>query len=308
MAIQVDQISGINQKAKNFTIVGNLFLKWIDRDFVFNPYSCKCRLKVFNRSEFERFISEKGLFWPDFIYFNQQGRRWNQQELFEIRPNGELTYYERFTMTLQAPDFNFRKFPFDTQQFFIRLVSILRDDFYVYTAHPSLNKLGEQLGEEEWRIKSFDTGVGKHSSGLGRQRSQFNFRMVAKRHLSYYLFRIFLPLALIITVSWVTFFMKDHSKRVDVSTANLLTFVAFNFAIGSDLPRLGYLTFLDTIVILGFIVTTLTVVCNVVLKRMDASGRDQIVKRADKFTLWGYPTLFAVGLGILLIVFFYSRT
>jgi hypothetical protein len=303
VGIQMDQISDINQKAENFTIVGNLFLKWVDSDFVFNPDSCKCRMKVFNKPQFEQVVGEKGVLWPDFIFYNQQGKRWTQQEIFNVRPSGEATYFERFTMTLQAPDFDFRKFPLDVQQFFIRLVSIQRDDFYVYTVHPEVNKVGTQLGEEEWRITTFDTSVGKFSPGLGRQHSQFNFRILAKRHLSYYFFRLFLPLTLIIIVSWVTFFMKDYSKRVDVSTANLLTFVAFNFAIGSDLPRLGYLTFLDTIVILGFIVTALTVVCNVVLKRMDASGRDKMVKRADKITLWGYPSVFVIGLGILAFLF-----
>jgi hypothetical protein len=303
VGIQLDQISSIDQKAENFTIVGNLFLKWVDSELVFNPDSCKCRLKVLNRSQFEQLVGEKGVLWPDFIFYNQQGRRWTQQEIFNVRPDGEVTYFERFTMTLQAPDFDFRKFPFDIQQFYIRLVSIQRDDFYVYTVHPEVNKVGKQLGEEEWRITTFDTHVSKFNPGLGRLNSQFNFRILAKRHLSYYFFRIYLPLSLIIIVSWVTFFMKDYSKRVDVSTANMLTFVAFNFAIGSDLPRLGYLTFLDTIVILGFIVTALTVVCNVVLKRMDASGRDKMIRRADKITLWGYPSVFVIGLGILAFVF-----
>ena len=128
--------------------------------------------------------------------------------------------------------------------------------------------------------------------------------LLARRHLSYYLFRIFLPLTLIILVSWVTFFMKDYGRRVDVSTANLLTFVAFNFTIGSDLPRLGYLTFLDSVLVLAFVITALTVVWNVALKRMDVSRRDRLLRRLDPLTIWGYPVLYLVGVGVIMFVFF----
>ncbi|MCP4393952.1 MAG: hypothetical protein GY804_06760 [Alphaproteobacteria bacterium] len=207
-------------------------------------------------------------------------------------------------MTLQAPDFDFLKFPLDTQQFFIRLVSLVSDESYVYTEHPDFNKVGEKLGEEEWLITSYDTSISSFSFGLGKSHSQFIFKFLARRHLSYYFFRIFMPLTLIVIVSWVTFFMKDYGKRVDVSVANLLTFVAFNFTIASILPRLGYLTFLDSILILGFIVTVFTVVCNVALKRLATPGREIMVARIDNITTWGYPIVYGLGLGLLTLYFF----
>jgi hypothetical protein len=71
------------------------------------------------------------------IYFvNLQGNRWIQEDVFVVRPAGGVTYFERFTVTLQAPDFNFLKYPFDVQKFDAHLVSLHRETDFVFTADP----------------------------------------------------------------------------------------------------------------------------------------------------------------------------
>jgi hypothetical protein len=160
------------------------------------------------------------------------------------------------------------------------------------------------LGEEEWYVTKYDDGVSSVVIAEDTLASQFSFLFLCQRHLSYYIFRIFVPLLLIVAVSWVAFFLKDYAKRVDISEANLLVFITFNFAIGSDLPRLGYLTLLDTMLIVAFVVTTLTVICNVVLKRLDAAGKTDFTQRIDTYILWGYPIFYVAGFFLSAFLFF----
>jgi hypothetical protein len=304
VGLRLDQIVEVNQRSENFGVVGDLHLEWLDPAFAFNPDTCHCAVKVLDNGQFEKFVAAHHLHWPRFIFYNQQGKRWSQGEVFRIYPDGRVTYYERFSVTLQAPDFNFKKFPLDTQKFFIRIQGLSPEEDYRFRNLPELTRLGQQLGEEEWYITKHDTDVSSIIFGEDTSVSRFNFRFLAQRHLSYYIFRIFLPLLLIIAVSWVTFFLQDYAKRVDISGANLLVFIAFNFTIGSDLPRLGYLTLLDTVLIVAFVVTTLTVIVNVVLKRLDMQGKTELARKIDSYIIDGYPIFYVLGFGLLFLIFF----
>jgi hypothetical protein len=295
VAIQIDQVTDINQKAENFTLVGNFFMRWKDSGFAFDPAECECEEKALNAGQFEDFAKKNSLVWPNFLFYNQQGNRWIQERAFVVLPDGEIFYIERFTVTLQAPDFNFIKYPFDTQQFKVRVVSLRQEHAYVFAVDKDYTEIGKKLGEEEWLIGDFDTAVDSVTIGPRGSNSRFTFSFPARRHVDYYVYRIFLPLFLIILVAYATFFMKDYGKRVDYSAANLLTFVMFNFAIGSDLPRLGYLTFVDSILVMGFVITAVTVIANVIQKRLAVSDREEVARRWDGMILWGYPLLYLLG-------------
>ncbi|MEA3276539.1 MAG: hypothetical protein U9Q81_14865 [Pseudomonadota bacterium] len=205
VAIRVDQISSIDQKAENFSVVGSLIIDWVDPALAFNPATCRCSQKIFKRSNFRELAGERGMRQSGFIFFNQQGKRWIQEEDFFIWPDGSVRYFERFSVTLQAPDFDFRRFPFDTQTFYIRVVSLRGAQDVVFEPNAELNHVSDKLGEEEWLIKDWGVHVGFIELGDALH-SELVFRLSAHRHINYYIVRIFLPLILLITVAWVTFF------------------------------------------------------------------------------------------------------
>ena len=289
VGIHMSQITGVDQKAENFGVVATLFMQWHDQALAFNPEAVGDRVKLYAGDDIGKARIDERIILPEFTIFNQQGNRWVQNRIAAIFPDGRALYVERFTATLQAPDFDFRKFPFDTQQFFIRVDSMLPEWYVIFEPIEGYSRAGDQLGEEEWLITSSDTSISSAETA-GRPVSRFNFRFEAKRHLEYYIFRLLLPILIILIVSWVIFFLKDYSKRIDAAAANLLLFIAFNFTISNDLPRLGYLTFMDAIMISAFVVTALVLILSVFLKRMSEAGREDLAQKIDRYVVrWLYP-------------------
>lgn len=303
VALMIDQITDIDQRKENFTVVGSLIMKWVDPDFAYNTDSCKCNQKDYTSLQFDELIKKNNLNWPNFLFLNQQGRRFTQEKNYRIFPDGEVNYFERFTVMLQAPDFNFTKFPFDPQKFFVRIICLEPEDFYFFQPNKEWSRVGKQLGEEEWYVSDFHAGV--TSRTYIRTFSEYISQITASRHEDYYIFRIFLPLLLITLVSWGIFFMKDYANRVAISVSNLLIFVAFNFTIGKDLPRLGYMTFMDGILFTAFVLTALTVIINVVFRRFETTGRVELASTTDKYITWGYPFIYVIVMLALFWSFFY---
>lgn len=294
IGLQIEQIVNINQKDENYEVVGNLTLQWDDPKLSFDAREHSQPFKLFTRQEFTSFVDEANIFVPSFFIHNQQGRRFTQNPGVILFDDGHANYGERFTVKLQAPEFDFVQYPFDTQKFAVHVQALFPNRLMSFVPLEGYSRLGSTLGEEEWIFKSSSTTVTNVTGRTGMPTSRFTFSFEAHRHLNYYLLRIFLPLAVIILVSWLTFFLQDFSKRIDVAGANLLIFVAFNFTISSDLPRLGYMTFMDAIVVATFVFSAFVVIINVIFRRMESTGKENSARRMDNYTIWIYPFMLLV--------------
>ncbi len=303
IGLQLHQIVSVSQKEKHISVVASIQMRWQDRALAFSPEACRCRFKLYDQGGFERYVTQNGTVWPIYSLFNQQGRRNAQNLNIVVWPGGDVLYFERFSVTLQAPDLDFRRFPFDRQSFAFDVDSLLPEEYFVFSDLAGYSKIGAKLGEEELAVSEFRTETSRQLSALGESFSRFSFRFTTLRHLNYYFFRIFLPILLILTVSWVTFFLRDYRKRIDVSSGLLFVLVAFNFTISSDLPRLGYMTLMDGILVSAFIVTILVVMVNVYLRRLEAANKEEQARQADKYILWLFPLAYMLAVLVTVILF-----
>jgi len=300
VGLRVHQITDIDQKAERFGAVGDIQMEFTAPKLAFDPQECECEVKNLRPAQLEQLAQKVGTTWPEYYLFNRQDRVFYDAQVAEIQADGKVRYFERFSATFQAPDFDFRQYPFDKQLFFIRVLSYAPNSEYVYEHLDGWSGLGAQLGEEEWILSDFRPIL----TTTDDSHSMISFGFEGERHITYYLLRIFLPIGIIILVSWVMFFLRDYSKRVDIAMTVLLLLVAFNFVISSDLPRLGYLSFLDAILASAFIVTGLIVIMNVYLRKMETNERTEWARTIDSYVLWCYPILYAIGIGAVVVFFF----
>jgi hypothetical protein len=91
----------------------------------------------------------------------------------------------------------------ETQKFSIHMEGVDPEQDYVFTFFAAYTGLGKQLGEEEWYITGHNVVVRSTAAPDGSLYSRYSCQFLAQRHLLYYVFRLFIPLYLIITVSWV---------------------------------------------------------------------------------------------------------
>lgn len=294
--IRIHQITNVDQKQENFGIVASVILYWKDSQLDENLLDDGQQYKTFGPDIFTSLADEHNIRIPRFLIYNQQGRRHTQYAGWSVIKGGENLYVERFSVTLQAPDFNFRKYPFDRQKFFIHLDLLLPDSFFIFEPMDEYSGLGDELGEEEWVIVDTSSKSSISTDNTGLNSSRYSFGFTAERHINYYMIRIFLPILVITLVSWITFFLNDFRKRIDMASANLLIFIAFNFSISGNLPKLGYLTFMDSFMFIAFILTSFIILLNVIFRRIEVSGHVHIAHRIDSFLIWIYPAAIIAGL------------
>lgn len=299
IGLRVEQITGIDQKDENFRVVAALRVDWHHDRLAYQPGQTESAPRAHTLASFISLIESKEIRWPALTLANAQGKVDYQTQIVQIHADGTINYFERFTATFQAPDFDFRRFPFDHQRFSIIIDSVFSNKDFLLRELPGYSGIGSTLGEEEWAVTKVETHVTTESESGFEPGSRFSLEFHAIRHLDYYVIRILIPITLIIVVSWFTFFLRDYRKRIDLSGANLLLFIAFNFTVANDLPRLGYVTLIDAVMVGTFTITSIVILVNVVLRRLETSGRDALARRLDAFAIAGYPVSYIAGAAFL---------
>ncbi|MBO9450424.1 hypothetical protein J7426_09170 [Tropicibacter sp. R16_0] len=302
IGIHIDQISFVDQKSENYGAVVTIRARWHDPALAFDRDEIGRDARIVKPEAFVEYASSLPTIVPAFVIQNQQSNRWIHQSVVAIEHTGQVTYFEKSSLTLQAPYFNFKKYPFDQQQFFFEIVSVFPADVVQYTALEEFSGLGSLLGEEEWILERPNMVLSTTTGLSGAPSAKVALAFEGRRHVMYYAIRIFMPMLVLIACSWALFFLDEYRKRIEIAGANLLVFVAFNWVISDDLPKLGYLTFLDFILQWMFVVTGAIIIFSVLLRRLKTSGREEVARKLDNYAIkWIYPLGYAAIVGFAIM-------
>ena len=152
-----------------------------------------------------------------------------------------------------------------------------------------------------------------HRTRLARQRvnsanircAEARFEIAVERRYGFYLWKVFLPLLLMVVVSWSVFWFDppEVSSQVTIAVTTILTIIAFALAISLTLPRVPYLTFADAFFLTCYIFTFVTMVEVTAVHIAYRSERRKAAARIRDTARWLVPAAFVVINSILIVHF-----
>lgn len=221
----------------------------------------------------------------------------DHQRLF-IYHNGTVHVNQVVTVVVPA-DMNLVHFPFDSQTFEFQFSSSYWDakqvDLIVDPVDTGMDP-GAQPASWWFDNSSFYT-----TKGTVREQMEeffvFTFLVHAQRDPRYFIWRLLIPLIVIVMLSWNVFWMyEDASSALGNSFVFLLTVVAFHQIANTMLPLIPSFTFMDAIVFISYgfiIVPTFQVMITTKLDRQGQSEKAETIRQYCRFSI---PIAFIVTL------------
>ncbi len=203
-------------------------------------------------------------------------------------------------------NFNLQNFPFDKQILKFQLthlkgMGVGHIDFDAYVAK-NLENLEFDLSG--WKYLGFkaENKVFKDISGT-IDLSGIEISLMLEREPGYYVFKVILPILLILIVCWsVTWITPEElESKLTITIVCLLSLIAYNFVIDSELPKLDYLTILDWIILVSYVYATIPNFLSIITFRLHKAGNVNLIDVIDKKSkLYGLPSYIIL---ILFIIF-----
>lgn len=242
VALHVLNLSDIDEVKERFDLTGYLLADWRDPRLAYHPTG---------PADGFRALRLGSVWQPQLVLINSSGPRNLLETSLKVEPGGEdvivhpfitqqsviafvasdqVEYTERFDATMTST-FELRPFPFDSQ----RLPVWTAAEFSSYSSL------------ESWEFRSLTSSLGHSRTARGRAIPEARFVLTIQRRVPFYIWKVFLPLLLMVIVSWTVFWFDpgEPSSQVQIAVTTILTIIAFAFAIALTLPRVPYLTFAD---------------------------------------------------------------
>ena len=257
IGLHVVNLAAINEVSEQFELNAYMFERWVDKRLAYTPEGPQDQKRNY----------ALGQIWvPQLEMINAVSPRSRQEISIMVSPDGTVRFAERLVVTLSS-SFHLRRFPFDQQQLLVIIHPFLADG-------PRLRF--ELNSESTWtasEFTSFTSLAQWHLTGLrsqlldvatygGMTVPEARFEIDVTRRSSFYLWKVFIPLLLMVFLSWAVFWIEasDLSNQVQVAVTTILTVIAFAFAISATMPRLPYLTYIDAFFLECYIFVFLAVV------------------------------------------------
>eukprot|EP00742_Colponemidia_sp_Colp-10_P009600 GILJ01010485.1.p1 GENE.GILJ01010485.1~~GILJ01010485.1.p1 ORF type:complete len:407 (+),score=61.00 GILJ01010485.1:43-1221(+) len=226
----------------------------------------------------------------------------------EFPVHGVLAYTQRYTGTIAAV-MDLKHFPFDLQAIPLHSESfhwkaedmrmlILPQHHRQRLTSPedSWLTMSKDIHMVEWDIQCIEVdSTIYHYEFEDRSYSRVSVKIHLIRDYAYYFTKVLYVLILLVVMSWSVFFMDptDLSGRTGITVTLFLAAVAFNFVVGSALPKVSYSTSLDWYLLVSYVFIFLSLIENIVIYRIHKLYGQEEAEYADYLMLIAFPVVYA---------------
>ena len=161
--------------------------------------------------------------------------------------DGNVIYRQRIFGKFSQP-LDLRKFPMDQQTLNFEIISVGNTPSEVNLIQNS-SGINEKFSLPNWQIINWEfcrTTIFSFLPDVPAKEGVI-FSITAERYVHFYIFKFIIPLLLIVFMSWIVFWIDptDYASQISVAITSMLTLIAYQYLVGSSLPRVPYLTRLD---------------------------------------------------------------
>lgn len=241
------------------------------------------------------------LWHPGLVLLNQRRVEKQLSDGVQVFKDGIVIYRQRFYGTFSLPN-DLRNFPFDQQNLPISIVARLPAEEVTLVADSSIFGIAERMSVANWDIGPPVSQSGKLSVAPGNpELARFDIYFSAQRHSTYYVWKIFVPMSLVIFMSWTVFWVSpQHPIRLSISATSMLTLIAFRLAVGGSLPPIPYLTELDLFTIGATAIVFTALIETVASTALWDQERPEMALRLNKWSKVAFPLSFVGLVGFII--------
>jgi Neurotransmitter-gated ion-channel ligand binding domain len=288
VGLYITNLIAVEEVRERFDVSGYLFASWKDPHLAFKA-----------DDQAEKVYQPNRLWIPNLVMANRIEMRDNVGTNIRVGPDGTVRYLQAFEALLSTP-FDLRTYPFDQQGLEI-LIQPFLDERQVLNLKAEPSRIGvsgeKWSGLAQWDIEGVTASTERPQVGVSPDRiPEVEFRLKLKRRSAFHIWRVGVPMLLIVMVSycslWIT--THDHFAQITVALSAILTTIAFLFVISASLPGIPYLTYLDGFYLTCFAFTFFTLCELVVVHRLLESKHIVAAQRVRRHSRWLYPLAFVL--------------
>ncbi len=293
--LEIENIPAIDEVSEKFTVDGDLLVTWNDPRLAYQRT---------NPADPDKIYPLGSIWMPSIEMLNAVTPRDKRYQTLTVSPDGTVHYAERFHAELSSR-FMLRRFPFDEQSLNIHLSPFINDisgETLGIASQESAIRAEERAYNSlaQWEVGSITARTGT-ARQFKKDVTEVIFSIHVKRHYGFYVWKVFIPLLLMVFLSWSVFWVDpfDLSNQVQIAVTTILTVIAFAFAISATMPRVPYITFIDAFFLTCYVFVFIAVVELMTVHTAHRRRGPDVSKRIRRVSRWLVPAAYFTTLAIL---------